>query len=176
MTTPRRRHSPLLSLSIVLCLTGSAACTSASPGGTPVNLLEQLQARPRTTAAVATYTEMEAKIRAAITTASPATVWTPRRERRESFCSSPFDNTDGRTVLLPSFGAAVPIADNTWSVVLTATEAIARNYGLTITESVANTPGNYQVRYSNPTDGAYVDIGSAKATFVTTNTGCHLPD
>ena len=173
--TLTRRHPRLLILFIVLCLTGSAACTSAPPGGTTMDPLEQLQARPRMTEAVATYTEMEAKIRAAITTASPATVWTPRRERRESFCNTPFDNTGGRTVLLPSFGAAVPIADDTWSTVLTATEAIARRYGLTTTKSVANTPGNYQVRYSNPTDGAYVDIGSAKAAFVSTNTGCHLP-
>lgn len=76
----------------------------------------------------------------------------------------------------PLYGAEQPIADQDWQAGRTATEAIAQRYGLTTTTGAADTPGNHQVRYSNTADGVYADIGSGKAAFVTTNTGCHLPE
>ena len=141
-----------------------------------MNPIDQLKALPTSDQAVTTYAAMEAEIRHSITAASPATTWAPRRERRQSGCSAPFDNLGGRTVIIPSYGAEQPIADEDWQAVRTATEAIAQRYGLTTTTEAADSPGNHQVRYSSTADGAYVDIGSGKAAFVTTNTGCHLPE
>jgi len=68
-----------------------------------------------------------------------------------------------------------PLSDEAWPGAVATAEAIARRNGFDDTQVTVDRPGDHQVRFTNSTDGAYIDVGTGKNALVTTNTGCHLP-
>lgn len=138
--------------------------------------LAQLHALPSIESALASYTAMEAEIRDAVTAASPTTVWALEVPESRGGCSKPFDTLGGRSVSLVSYGSYTPIPDAAWPTAYAAASAIARRYGFAQCAFKVDGPGNHQVRFTNPADGAYSDLGTVLAATLLTDTGCHLPE
>lgn len=155
----------------------TTGCTTSptTNKGTGMNPLAQLQTLPSSEDTVTTYTAMEAEIRDAVTNAAPTTTWVLEDEQSQSGCRESFSNLGGRTVILASYGAPTPIPDAAWPAALAAAATIARRNGFTNTQVKVDDAGNHQVRFTNPTDGAYTDLGTRKAVVLLTSTGCHLP-
>lgn len=169
-------------LAAAVLLTLAVACSgppSSAPEGegttVDTDALAQLQARPRSEDIVATYTRMEADIRAAVTAAAPQVQWVLEREQGRSGCQLPFSNLGGRTVALESYGAPEPITDEQWPTVRDAAQRIAAAQGFTATVTKVDKPDDHQIRFADESTGAYTDLLTGKAVVLSTRTGCHLP-
>ncbi len=161
-------------IAAVMLLTAITSCSRLT-GGPDVDPLTELRGRTIYEDAIATYTQMQHEMRQAVAGAVPSVTWQPDRSPLSGNCREPFSKLGGTSTGLQSWYAPGAVPDDTWPSAVRAARGVAERYGLTSVTTVVDRPADHQVRFSNPSDGAYTDLGTGVNTVLNTITGCNLP-
>lgn len=162
------RSASLLALLIL------TSCTTTE--GPDVDPLADLQSRPSAADAVATYTAMQADVRAAVTAVDGRVVWKLEQPTATAGCGEPFDGLGGETTALETWSADGGIPDDSWPAAADAARAAAARSGLTETTTVVDQPGRHQIRFTNSADGTYATLGTEVNAVLAGFTGCFLTE
>lgn len=166
----------LAALVLAAALLAPVAACSAISGAPEAEPLALLQSRPSYEQAVQTYTQMDQEIRDAVTAEVPSLTWFLDDKGLGAGCSTPFDNLGGESLALGNWTAEGPVPDEQWRAVEAAAHEVAARYGLVETIVLLDRRDDHEVRFGNPDDGTYTDLGSKVNTVMGTVTGCFLPE
>ncbi|RJO76777.1 hypothetical protein D5S18_11020 [Nocardia panacis] len=121
------------------------------------------------------------QVGAAATELIPGMKWQWNRELTRSYCTAPYDQTNGRISYLRHYYSDTPIPDEIWPQLIERVRVIVATVGATTPDimqdrsGTASSPGNHDVWFSNPTTGTTITVGTQQASVITGTVGCHLP-
>lgn len=176
------RRSAVVGAALTLLVAGCSTTvtgrpTSTSPSTPPASSEEStvstpLADRPSSATVSATYDQMQADIRTAVTAAAPSVVWKLRHEPGAAGCDGDLAGQGGRTAFLQPWGAPGPISDEQWPAVVTAVNTAIASYEFGALSPIADQPADHLAEAVGPY-GATVEIGTGKNVILSVITGCH---
>ncbi|WP_433625760.1 LppA family lipoprotein [Nocardia sp. CA-120079] len=122
------------------------------------------------------------QIAAVATELVPGIQWEWIDDHARLDCSQPFDKTNGRMARLQNRWARyTPIPEDVWPQFLERARVIAAGVGATSPQTMKDSSGTpegqraHDVWFYNETEGTTIKIASDRATIISGETGCHLP-
>lgn len=128
--------------------------------------------RPTSAAVSATYDQMQADIRTAVSTVAPSVVWAQRREPGAAICTDEATGQDGEVRTIQPWGAPGPISDEQWPAVVTAVNTTIATYEFGALSPIVDRTNDHLAEAVGPF-GATIQIGTAKNVILSVITGCH---
>lgn len=114
--------------------------------------------------------ELGAKISAIV----PSVTWHWQDEPQQIGCGKPFEQSDGKVILMPFYVSDVSIPESHWNEVLAAAKETAASIDAPKLDVIHDAPNNHDVRFSNET-GTAIGLTSQANTVISGYTGCRLP-
>ena len=139
--------------------------SAAAPDLTSLPTLEDTQAQ---------ITSTIERVGQQISAIAPAVTWAWRREASRGGCRPPFEQSDGREVLLANYVSDVPIPEQNWKQAYDIAARAAGELGAATVTVFKDAPDNHDVQFSDDT-GTTLRFGSQQAALLTGSTGCRLP-
>jgi len=97
-----------------------------------------------------------------------------RRESHSVGCNPPYEQSEGRAILMPSYVSDVPIPEQNWQQAYDIAAQAAGTLDATAVTVFQDEPDFHDVQFSSST-GTTLRLGSQKAALITGSTGCRLP-
>ncbi|RIR11296.1 LppA family lipoprotein [Mycobacteroides abscessus] len=114
--------------------------------------------------------ELGAKISAIV----PSITWQWQDQPQRIGCSKPYEQSDGKVILMPFYVANAAIPESSWNEVLAVAKETAASIDAPKLDVIHDAPNNHDVRFSNET-GTAIGFTSQANTVISGYTGCRLP-
>jgi hypothetical protein len=147
----------------------------ATPSTEAAKALEQLESLP---SLEETKTQVEAamaEIKDAANRLLPALQWSSLNGESGANCSTPYEQSDGKSLYLPdAVASGADVSESDWVTILAAAKASAAKLGATDAQVMQDGPRNHDVGFYSPT-GTFIKIGYQGNLGISGYTGCRLP-
>ncbi|TDZ76876.1 hypothetical protein DE4587_01962 [Mycobacteroides salmoniphilum] len=136
--------------------------------------LEELKTLPTLEDTNEKLTSSIQQLGAKISAIVPSATWQWLDEPQRIGCSKPYEQSDGKVILMPFYVSDVPIPESSWNEVLAAAKETAASVDARKLDVIHDAPNNHDVRFSNET-GTAIGLTSQANTVISGYTGCRLP-
>ncbi|MGV0586798.1 LppA family lipoprotein [Mycobacteroides chelonae] len=136
--------------------------------------LEELKSLPTLEDTNEKLTTSIQQLGAKISALVPSVTWHWQDEPQRIGCSKPYEQSDGKVILMPFYVSDVPIPESRWNEVLAAAKETAAAIDTPKLDVIHDAPNNHDVRFSNET-GTAIALTSQVNTVISGYTGCRLP-
>lgn len=109
-----------------------------------------------------------------ISAIAPVVTFTWRHEEGRAGCSPPYEQSDGKEILMPSYVSDVPIPEQNWRQAYDIALQAAKTLNASTVTIFKDALNDHDVQFSSDT-GTVLRLGSQRAALVTGSTGCRLP-
>lgn len=121
----------------------------------------------------ATMTSTIERVGQQISGLAPEVVWAWRREPSKGGCIPPYEQSEGKQILMPNYVSEVPIPEQNWKQAYEITQQAANTLGAATVTVFKDNPNDHDVQFSSDT-GTKLRLASQAAAVITGGTGCRL--
>jgi hypothetical protein len=114
------------------------------------------------------------KVGQPISAIAPTVTWAWRREASRGGCNPPYEQSEGKQILMPNYVSEVPIPEQNWKQAYDIAQQAAATLGAGAVTVFKDNPNDHDVQFSSDT-GTTLRLASQAAVVVTGATGCRLP-
>ncbi|MGH3643218.1 MAG: LppA family lipoprotein [Mycobacterium sp.] len=109
-----------------------------------------------------------------ISAIAPGVAFDWRRTASRAGCNPPYEQSDGKQILMPNYVSEVPIPEQNWNQAYSIAKDAAAALGAATITVFKDAPNDHDVQFSD-NSGTTLRLGSQVSALVTGGTGCRLP-
>ncbi len=178
MTRNWLRHNIIGCIAAII-LTTIAACrvndsSDTAPTTDATKVPEELRTLPSLEDTNEKLTSSIQQLGTKISAIVPAVSWKWQDQPQGIGCSKPYEQSDGKVILLPFYVSSVAIPESSWHEALAAAKETAASIDIPNLGVIHDAPNNHDVRFSNET-GTAIALTSQAHTVISGYTGCRIP-